>query len=65
MENQATTYQHSRTKATKTKRLDEDMSTNVHEKQTAAECSSTRASQVSDSECPREQAAATGCALKA
>ena len=64
-ENQATTYQHSRTKATTTKCLDEDMSSNVHEKQSADECSSIRASQVSDSECPREPAAVTGCALKA
>ena len=63
--NQATTKQHSRTKATKTKHLDEDTSTNVHEKQTAAECRFTRASQVSVSDCPRDQTAATGCAVKA
>ena len=59
------TKQCSRTKATTTKHLDEDASTNVHEKLAAAESSSTRASQVSVSECPRKQTVATGCALKA
>jgi hypothetical protein len=48
-----------------TKHLDEDAKTNVHEKLEEAESSSTRASQVSVSECPRERTVATGCALKA
>ena len=48
-----------------TKHLDEDAKTKVHEKLEEAESSSTRASQVSVSECPRERTVATGCALKA
>ena len=48
-----------------TKHLDEDAKTNVHEKLKEAESSSTRASQVSVSECPRERTVVTGCALKA
>ena len=47
----------------KTKRVDEGMCSNVHEKKSADVCRSTRASQVSDCDCPRESAAATSCAL--